>query len=117
MAVMFVTHDIAAARYISDRIAVMYLGRIVEIGDSHLVATTPVHPYTKALLAAVTTLDRKATLATSDLPSPLAPPSGCPFHPRCREAIGRCSEEEQPLRAVHGGPEWEAACIHVGVSP
>jgi peptide/nickel transport system ATP-binding protein len=115
MAVLFVTHDIAAARYISDRIAVMYLGRIVEIGDSHRVATAPAHPYTKALLTAVTTLERRLTLATSDLPSPLAPPSGCPFHPRCPEAIDRCSVEEQPLRPVPGDSEREAACIHVGV--
>ena len=113
MAMLFVTHDLAAARYVADRIAVMYLGRIVEIGDSNSVASSPVHPYTKALISAVTSLDRKEEQALGDLPSPLAPPPGCPYHPRCAEAIEACTHQPQTLRSIPGAEGREAACIHV----
>ena len=87
IAVMFVTHDLAVASFVADRIAVMYLGRIVEIGPAEEIANDPAHPYTQALLSAVPDLDREAPKAGGELPSPLNPPTGCPYHPRCPVAL------------------------------
>ena len=109
VAVLFVTHDLAAARVVADRIAVMYLGRIVECGPSEEVCTAPAHPYTKALLAAVPDLARRHVALRGEPASPLDPPSGCEFHPRCPTAEPSCASEETPLRAW--GPEGrEVAC-------
>ena len=117
MAVVFVTHDLAAARFIADRIAVMYLGRIVEIGPAEKVAGDPAHPYTRALMAAVPDLDRESARARGELPSPLNPPPGCPYHPRCVDAIDACPRDNPELRRVGAAVNHEAACVHVRESP
>ena len=113
IAVIFVTHDLAVARFVADRIAVMYLGRIVEIGPAEKVASDPAHPYTRALLSAVPDLGGEAPKAKGELPSPLNPPSGCPYHPRCAVALPVCSGEDQELHRAGSGGERLAACIHV----
>jgi peptide/nickel transport system ATP-binding protein len=109
VAVLFVTHDLAAARVVADRIAVMYLGRIVECGPSDEVCSAPAHPYTKALLAAVPDLARRHVGLRGEPASPLEPPGGCEFHPRCPAAEPSCASVETPLQAW--GPEGrEVAC-------
>jgi oligopeptide/dipeptide ABC transporter ATP-binding protein len=104
---LFITHDLAIAKYISDRIAIMYLGRIVEFGDKETIFTNPVHPYTQALLAAIPVPDpdrkRKATELIGDVPSAIDIPSGCRFHTRCRYAKETCEKEEPKLAEVSSG--------------
>jgi len=98
---LFITHDLAVAKYISDRIAIMYLGKIVEKGDKEEVFSNPVHPYTKALLSAVPVPDpernRKTIELKGDIPSAIHVPSGCRFHTRCPYAFAKCSVEEPQL--------------------
>jgi peptide/nickel transport system ATP-binding protein len=114
---LFIAHDLSVVRYISDRVAVMYLGRIVEITDSDELYENALHPYTKALLSAVPIPDpfveekRERILLKGEVPSPLNPPSGCSFHPRCSMAIPECSMFVPPLIDVGGG--HETACIRV----
>jgi peptide/nickel transport system ATP-binding protein len=110
MALLFVTHDLAAARIVADRIAVMYLGRIVEEGPAEAVASDPVHPYTRALLNAVPGTGEHRRLE-GEPASPLRPPSGCCFHPRCPVALDECSTEI-PVEVVFG-PSNERACMCV----
>lgn len=104
---VFVTHDLATAKYICDRIAIMYLGKIVELGRLEQVYTNPGHPYTQALLAAVPVPDPKARrtypMPKGEIPDPIAPPPGCRFHPRCPEAKDMCSVEEPELVAIEEG--------------
>jgi peptide/nickel transport system ATP-binding protein len=109
---LFITHDLAVAKYISDRIAIMYLGKIVELGDKDALFAHPMHPYTKALLAAIPVPNperkRKATELIGDVPSAVNIPSGCRFHTRCRYAEKACSEREPKL--VEVAPDHFAAC-------
>jgi oligopeptide/dipeptide ABC transporter ATP-binding protein len=104
---LFIGHDLSVVRHISDHVAVMYLGRIVEIGPVQAIFERPVHPYTRALLSAVPVVrpgprpDR--TVLTGDVPSPINPPSGCYFHPRCPEAQDTCRQQAQRLVEVEPG--------------
>jgi oligopeptide/dipeptide ABC transporter ATP-binding protein len=103
---LFIAHDLAAVAHMSHEIAVMYLGKIVERGDATTVALEPRHPYTEALFAAALPIDldgpRDAPVLSGEVPSPLAPPAGCRFHPRCPKAMARCATEEPVLRPESG---------------
>ena len=119
---LMVSHDLSMVRYISDRVAVMYLGRIVEIGGRDMVFDTPRHPYTKALLSAIPTPDpkrerqRKRIVLHGDVPSPANPPSGCRFHPRCPIATAECRTSDPVLREIVApsglSPPHRVACHH-----
>jgi peptide/nickel transport system ATP-binding protein len=114
---IFIAHDLAVVRHISDRIAVMYLGHIVESGPARQICDDPVHPYTKALLSAVPVPDadieeqRERMILSGEVPSPLNPPPGCTFHERCFMATPECSETAPVLKKVDAARE--VACINV----
>jgi oligopeptide/dipeptide ABC transporter ATP-binding protein len=114
---LFIAHDLAVVQHISDRVAVMYLGRIVELTDSGELYENPLHPYTRALLSAIPIPDprlektRTRIVLKGEVPSPVNPPPGCHFHPRCHMAIDECSQHRPELRDIGGG--HFVACIRV----
>jgi len=114
---LFISHDLGVVRHLSDRVAIMYLGRLVETAPTAEIYASPNHPYTQALLAEVPRLDvRRKTFAAirGEIPSPLAPPPGCHFHPRCPHAMPRCKIEQPLLREI--APGRLAAC-HLNDAP
>ena len=117
-AFLYITHDIATAYHFSHRTAVMYLGRIVEMGPTREVIANPLHPYTQALLQAVPEPDpdnraRRRAVVTGEPPSPANPPSGCHFHPRCPYAFERCPADDPSLQEVRPG-HWVACHLWRG---
>ncbi|WP_197378234.1 dipeptide ABC transporter ATP-binding protein [Mycolicibacterium mengxianglii] len=111
MAMVFVTHDLAAARFISDRIAVMYLGQIVELAPTEDLINDPQHPYTKALLASVPRTGAEPVRLPGEPASALAIPPGCAFHPRCPERVDRCDSEVPTLISIDGTSRHLASCL------
>ena len=111
---LFIAHDLSVVKYMSDRIAVMYLGKVVELADSEELVKNCEHPYTKALMSAVPIpklgAKKEEILLTGDVPSPLNPPTGCRFHPRCADCTERCKTEEPTLRELPGKPGHFCAC-------
>jgi oligopeptide transport system ATP-binding protein len=113
---VFISHDLSVVRHVADRVAVMYLGRVIETGPTRRVFGSPEHPYTAALLSAAPVLDVDADgppariILSGEVPSPLDPPSGCSFRTRCWRAQDVCAEQPPPLAPPHGDPDHAAAC-------
>lgn len=118
LSMIFIAHDLSVVKHISDRIAVMYLGKVVEVGEATTVIENPRHPYTQALVSAIPIPDpeiernRQRIVLPGDPPSPLNPPSGCTFHPRCSHATEACRITVPVLEKT--GKNHEAACIRIG---
>jgi oligopeptide/dipeptide ABC transporter ATP-binding protein len=117
---VFIAHDLSVVRHVSDRVGVMYLGKVVELADAHRLYAEPKHPYTGALLSAIPVPDPDATqqrervILLGDVPSPIDPPSGCRFHPRCPKAQERCVHEVPPLEPKAGD---DLAACHFPLEP
>jgi oligopeptide/dipeptide ABC transporter ATP-binding protein len=113
LAMLFIAHDLAVVQYVSDRVVVMYLGRVMEVAPAETIYRRPMHPYTVALLEAAPEPDpaarRPLTELPGEMPSPFAPPSGCVFRTRCRFALGECAQVEPAL--VEVAPGHSKACI------
>ena len=111
---IFIAHDLSVVEYMSDRIAVMYLGKVVETAPAKNFSTHCVHPYSEALMSAVPIpklgAKKEEIVLTGDVPSPIHPPQGCRFHPRCKHCTERCKTEEPALRMVNGDPTHMVAC-------
>ncbi len=120
---IFITHDLSVVRHVSDRIGVMYLGKLVEVAESADLYRQPRHPYTAALLSAATVADpdnadaRRRVILPGDVPSPIEPPAGCRFHPRCPKAEQRCSVELPLLERKNTDPASHVAACHFPVQP
>jgi len=118
---VFISHDLAVVKHMSDTIAVMYLGKIVEHADADLIYRNPLHPYTKALISAIPVPDpafkRKRIILSGDVPSPASPPEGCRFHTRCPITIDRCRIEEPELTAHNENPNHLVACHRSSENP
>ena len=118
LSLLFIAHDLSVVKHISDRIAVMYLGKIVELGPASAVIEHPAHPYTRALVSAIPTPDpdversRQRIVLSGDPPSPINPPAGCAFHPRCPFAQAKCQDAVPALLAA--GASREVACVRLG---
>jgi oligopeptide transport system ATP-binding protein len=119
LSLLFIAHDLSVVKHVSDRVAVMYLGKIVELGTATEVMERPRHPYTRALISAIPTVHtvdgRSRIVLGGDPPSPLNPPAGCAFHPRCPYAEEKCKAAVPPL--LPGGPDHTAACIRLEEIP
>jgi oligopeptide/dipeptide ABC transporter ATP-binding protein len=111
---LFIAHNLAVVKHVSDRIAIMYLGRIVELADADAIYARPLHPYTRALLSAIPRpnpgVRRERIVLQGDVPSPINPPPGCPFHPRCPHATDRCRAEAPALRPAPHDPAHTVSC-------
>ncbi|MDY7036257.1 MAG: ABC transporter ATP-binding protein, partial [Thermodesulfobacteriota bacterium] len=120
LAYIFITHDLGVVKHISDRIAVMYLGKIVEFTDADTLYKKPIHPYTHALISAIPipdpTIKKKKQILQGDVPSPIHPPPGCHFHTRCPYVTGRCKIEMPQLMPAPGtsGESHLQACLRAG---
>ena len=118
LSLLFIAHDLSVVKHISDRVAVMYLGKIVELGPAADVIERPRHPYTRALVSAIPTPNpgtertRQRIILAGDPPSPMNPPAGCAFHPRCPHAQEKCQLAVPPL--IADGPTREVACLRLG---
>ncbi|WP_404800507.1 ABC transporter ATP-binding protein [Actinomadura montaniterrae] len=120
---VFIAHDLSVVRYVSDRVAVMYLGKVGEAAEAEVLYGRPRHPYTAALLSAASIADpdeaerAERIVLTGDVPSPIEPPSGCRFHPRCPKAADRCVREDPPLVPREGDPPDHVTACHFPVEP
>jgi peptide/nickel transport system ATP-binding protein len=117
LAILFISHDLHVVRHLSDRLVVMYLGRVVEEGPVDQVFRNPAHPYTRALIQATPSLEsgrnRRGGIISGDLPSPLNPPSGCVFRTRCPHSVASCGEKAPALRRISDG-DHAVACLRAG---